>query len=53
MFAGCGCAQEETVGGSVEEAILEADLGASREGSRTGELTIHRYLILYISNLQR
>lgn len=37
MFVGCSFAQEDGVAGSVEEVTLDADLGASREGSRTGQ----------------
>lgn len=39
MFVGCSLAQDE-VAGSVEEVTLDADLGASREGSRTGQLRV-------------
>lgn len=43
-------AQEEGVGvGSVEEVTLDADLGASREGSRTGQYPFtHLFIILFI-----
>lgn len=37
IFAGSSLAQEDGVIGSVDTDTLDADLGASREGSRTGE----------------
>lgn len=44
-LAGWARAQEEGVGvGTVEEVTVDADLGASREGSRTGQYT-HLFLL--------
>lgn len=41
MFIGWTRAQEEGLGvGTVEEVTVDADLGSSREGSRTGMLLI-------------